>query len=80
MSSYLDNVIDVEALTEAANAAQSQDPAVGLRAMKALRRTVEALEAMHVHNARRHGWSWQAIADALGVTRQAVHQKHNRRR
>jgi predicted DNA-binding protein YlxM (UPF0122 family) len=25
------------------------------------------------------GWSWALIAEALGVTRQAVHKKHARR-
>ena len=28
--------------------------------------------------AREQGWSWQDIADALGVSRQAVHQKYHR--
>ena len=56
------------------------DPAVGLRAVRALQRLQERLEAIHVANAREQGWSWQAIADALGVSRQAVHQKYNRRR
>ncbi|OBF28738.1 RNA polymerase subunit sigma-70 [Mycobacterium sp. ACS4331] len=56
------------------------DPAVGLRAVGALQRLQERLEALHVSNAREQGWSWQAIADALGVSRQAVHQKYNRRR
>jgi DNA-directed RNA polymerase specialized sigma24 family protein len=56
------------------------DPAVGLRAVGALKRLHERLEALHVANAREQGWSWQAIADALGVSRQAVHQKYNRRR
>lgn len=39
----------------------------------------EKLEAIHVANAREHGWSWQDIADALEVSRQAVHKKYNRR-
>ncbi len=64
----------------AAEAAASSDPAVGLRAVRALQRLQERLEAIHVANAREQGWSWQAIADALGVSRQAVHQKYNRRR
>ena len=58
----------------------STDPAVGLRAVSALKRLHEQLEAVHVANAREQGWSWQAIAEALGVSRQAVHQKYNRRR
>jgi biotin operon repressor len=29
-----------------------------------------------VEHARAQGWSWQQIADALGVSRQAVHKKH----
>lgn len=55
------------------------DPAVGLRAVQALQRLQERLEAIHVANARAQGWSWQDIAEALGVSRQAVHQKYNRR-
>lgn len=68
-----------EATTLAA-AAGSPDPAEGLRAVRALRRLLERLEAIQVDNARRQGWSWQAIADALEVSRQAVHQKYNRKR
>jgi DNA-directed RNA polymerase specialized sigma24 family protein len=67
-------------LNPAADAAGSADPAVGLRAVRALQRLQERLEAIHVTNAREQGWSWQAIANALGVSRQAVHQKYNRRR
>jgi DNA-directed RNA polymerase specialized sigma24 family protein len=62
------------------DAVASADPAAGLRAVRALQRLQERLEAIHVSNAREQGWSWQAIADALGVSRQAVHQKYNRRR
>ncbi|WP_327149460.1 helix-turn-helix domain-containing protein [Nocardia sp. NBC_01329] len=67
-----------EATTLAA-AAGSPDPAVGLRAVLALRRLLERLEAIQVSNARDQGWSWQAIADALEVSKQAVHQKYTRR-
>ena len=48
--------------------------------VRALQRLQERLEVIHVGNAREQGWSWQAIADALGVSRQAVHQKYNRRK
>jgi DNA-directed RNA polymerase specialized sigma24 family protein len=66
--------------TKLAGAADSKDPAVGLRAVAALRRLLERLEAGQVRNARVQGWSWQDIADALGVSRQAVHKKHAGRR
>jgi hypothetical protein len=62
-----------------ANAAGAADPDTGLRAVAALRKLVDHLEALQVRNARANGWAWQAIADALGVTRQAVHQKHAHR-
>jgi hypothetical protein len=62
--------------TDLAEAASSADAGVGLRAVVALRRLLETLEVLQVGNARRQGWSWQEIADALQVTRQAVHKKH----
>jgi hypothetical protein len=63
-------------VTELAKAASSADARVGLRAALALRRLAETLEALQVENARRQGWSWQEIADALEVSKQAVHKKH----
>lgn len=66
-------------MTEAsdlADTASSSDPAAGLRAVVALRALLERLERLHVGRAREQGWSWQDIAGALGVSRQAVHQKH----
>jgi DNA-directed RNA polymerase specialized sigma24 family protein len=65
---------------ELASAAGSADPRTGLRAVAALRRLLERLEALQVGNARSHGWSWQEIADVLGVSRQAVHKKYAHRR
>lgn len=62
-----------------AAAADPTDPSTGLRAVAALRKLVDQLEALQVRNARQRGWSWQAIADSLGVSRQAVHQKHAHR-
>lgn len=61
-----------------ATAAGGKDPAVGLRAVAALRQLLEQLEALQVRNARLMGWSWQEVAQALGVSRQAVHKKHAR--
>jgi DNA-directed RNA polymerase specialized sigma24 family protein len=66
--------------TELADATASRDPAVGLAAVAALRTLLESLEDLQVANARERGWSWQQIAEALGVSKQAVHKKHGRRR
>ena len=62
--------------TKLAGAASSADPAVGLRAVAALRALLETLERLQVENARAQGWSWQQIAESLGVSKQAVHKKH----
>jgi transcriptional regulator of acetoin/glycerol metabolism len=59
--------------------AESADPADGLRAASVLRKLAEQIEAKQVVAARRAGWSWQEIGDALGISRQAVHKKHRRR-
>ncbi|MDR6971177.1 helix-turn-helix domain-containing protein [Leifsonia shinshuensis] len=51
----------------------------GLAAVVALRELADRLEDAEVERALREGWSWTQIADALGITRQAVHKKHLRR-
>jgi len=56
----------------------AEDPAVGLRAVGALHRLAERVEAAHVALARREGWSWEQIGDALGVSRQSVHAKYGK--
>ncbi len=60
-------------------AASPADPADGLAAVVALRRLAERLETAQVEQAMRDGWSWSEVAEALGVTRQAVHKKHAKR-
>jgi biotin operon repressor len=55
------------------------DPATGLAAVVALRRLADRLEDAQVEHALRSGWSWPQVAEALGVTRQAVYKKHARR-
>ena len=62
--------------TELAGAASSTDPAVGLAAVASLRVLLDSLEELQVENARAQGWSWQQIAAALGVSKQAVHKKY----
>ncbi|HWC78523.1 MAG TPA: helix-turn-helix domain-containing protein [Pseudonocardiaceae bacterium] len=58
----------------------SADPAVGLRAVVALRQLLDELERLHVDNAREQGWSWQDIARELRISRQSAHEKHAARR
>ena len=66
--------------SQLADETSSKDPAVGLAAVAALRALLESLEELQVKNARDRGWSWQQIASALGVSKQAVHKKHGARR
>jgi len=73
MSTNVDGMTDPTGL---AAAASGTDPREGLRAALALRRLAEALESLQVRNARSQGWSWQEIAEALEVSKQAVHKKH----
>ena len=58
------------------SAATSRHPAVGLRAVRALRTLVERLKALQVENAPDQGWTWEQIPHLLGVTRQAVHKTY----
>ena len=62
--------------SQVASAASSKDPTVGLSAVRSLRVLVERLEALQVSNARDQGWTWEQIAQLLGVSRQAVHKKY----
>jgi hypothetical protein len=54
-------------------------PADGLAAVVAMRRLADQLEDSEVERAVQDGWTWSLIAEALGVTRQAVHKKHAKR-
>lgn len=66
--------------TDAARlAADTTDPQAGLRAVASLRALTEVLELRQVEAGLRGGMSWQAIADALGISRQGVHKKYAKR-
>jgi DNA-directed RNA polymerase specialized sigma24 family protein len=69
----------METTLEIAEGAASHNPDVGLRAVAALRVLTERLEALQIDTARELGWSWQEIADRLGVSKQTVHRKYGRR-
>lgn len=55
------------------------EPLAALRGLQAVRADLARAEAEQVRRARAQGYSWVAIADALSVTRQAVHKKYGRR-
>lgn len=69
----------VESQEVALAAADTSDPQAGLRAVASLRVVTETLEFRQVEAALRAGLSWQGVADALGVSRQAVHKKYAKR-
>jgi hypothetical protein len=58
---------------------RSDQVADRLAAVGALRRLADQLEGAAVEAAMRAGWDWPDVAEALGVTRQAVHKKHAKR-
>jgi hypothetical protein len=66
--------------TQLARQTASKDPRVGLAGVASLRLLLESLEELQVKNAREQGWSWSDIGRALGVSKQAVHRKHGRKR
>lgn len=51
------------------------NPAEALAAVVSLRRLADRLEVASVQAALDRGWTWGQIADALGVTKQAVHKR-----
>lgn len=63
---------------ERRNSNAEPSPEIGLRAVAALHRLAERVEATHVAAARDAGWSWEQIGDALGVTRQSIHAKYGK--
>ncbi|ACZ22426.1 hypothetical protein Sked_25220 [Sanguibacter keddieii DSM 10542] len=60
-------------------ASDTTDPRAGLRAVTSLRQLVETLELRQVEAGLRAGMSWNDVAEALGVSRQAVHKKYSKR-
>jgi ATP-dependent Clp protease ATP-binding subunit ClpA len=55
---------------------RSADPDVALRALSAMRQELDAIEPVLVGRAMQTGASWNQVARALGVSKQAAHRKH----
>ena len=62
-----------------ARATEDDDPRTALAAARELRRAADRTEAAVVRRARLQGLTWAEIAEQLGVSRQAVHQRYGRR-
>lgn len=71
--------MDIGSIRTLAGDAGADDPIAALRALAALRTEIDRMEAVTVRRARVAGASWQLVALALGVSRQAVHKKYGRR-
>ncbi|MBB4931707.1 hypothetical protein F4561_002527 [Lipingzhangella halophila] len=65
-----------EALTALAAEADDRDPLTALRAAAELRRQLDRMEVVAVRRARTQGVLRTDIANALGVSKQAVHKNY----
>ncbi|GAA0994692.1 MULTISPECIES: hypothetical protein [Nocardiopsidaceae] len=71
--------MDTEQLIALARATDGDDPLAGLDATMRVRREMERVEAVLVRRARNRGSTWAEVAEALGVSKQAVHKKYGGR-
>ena len=55
-------------------------PLAALEAVACIRRYLDEVERRAVETARARGATWEDIAEALGVSRQAVYQRFRHRR
>ncbi|WP_317229112.1 AsnC family protein [Clavibacter sp. MX14-G9D] len=61
-----------------AESLSGEGPAAALRIVAELRGELARTEAGLVRSARQAGLSWEAIAECLGVSKQAVHRRYGK--
>lgn len=72
--------MEVNELKTLIGQASGDEPLPALSALAAVRQELERLEELQVRRARLREVSWAAIASAMGVTRQAAHQRFGLKR
>jgi hypothetical protein len=72
--------MEVDELKALIGQAGGDEPLPALAALAAARKELERLEELQVRRARLRAFSWAAIASAMGVTRQAAHQRYGLKR
>lgn len=73
------DLTEVTAMLRLAAADDGADPLGALRAAAQVNAEMERQQAVLVRRARVRGATWVQIADALGVSKQAVHKKYGRK-
>jgi DNA invertase Pin-like site-specific DNA recombinase len=66
-------------MAETAQATDPDEPIAQLFRIAEQRRVLNREEEAQVRRARVRGYSWEAIATALGISRQAAHKKFGRK-
>jgi hypothetical protein len=69
---------EIENTRALVSALDDPDPLQALAAVAALTREADRIAAVLVRRARNAGCTWAQVAEALGVSRQAVHKRYGR--